>query len=87
MAAFVPSLSHATVVSYGLAIFPSGADPRTANAIAVRNLGKPPVVNGECRADILNTIAALPPGKYVAVVLAVGLTGVTQSTASAPFTR
>ena len=87
-AVFVPSSNHNTVVvEYVLEIFPVGADPTAANPVAAQNLGKPPVVNGECEADVRQTIANLPPGNYIATVSAFGNGILARSAPSAPFTR
>ena len=87
-AIFVPSSNHATAVTrYVLEIFPAGANPTVANPVATSDLGKPPISNGECRADISATILALPPGNYIATVTAMGSSGSTQSAASPQFTR
>ena len=80
---FVASPDHYTLVnSYLLEIFAAGVNTSTATAIVSRNLGKPSVVNGECKADVTATIGALPPGTYQATVAAVGDGGKRRS---APF--
>ena len=80
---FVASRDHNTLVnSYLLEIFAPGVNTSTATPIASRNLGKPSVVNGECKADVTTTIGALPPGTYQATVAAVGAAGKVRS---APF--
>ena len=87
-AAFTPSVDHATdVLHYVLEVFPAGANPYTANPVATRDLGKPAVVNNECRVDIASTILALSPGNYIAALTAVGSGGSAQSAASPQFTR
>jgi hypothetical protein len=86
-AVFVPSSNHTVVVEYVLEIFPAGADATAANPVAAQNLGKPPVVNGECEADVSQTIANLPPGSYIATVSAFVNGIYAQSAPSAPFTR
>jgi Big-like domain-containing protein len=87
-AVFTPSSNHATAVNqYVLEIFPAGADPTAANPVATQNLGKPAVVNGECQADVSQTIANLPPGNYIATITAFGGGGSAQSAASPQFTR
>jgi len=87
-ARFVPSANHSSAVDeYVLEIFPAGADPRSANPVAAQNLGKPAVVNGECEADVRQTIVNLPPGNYIATVTAFGPGGSAQSAASPQFTR
>src|SRR5688572_12538691 len=87
-AVFVPPSNHATAVDhYFLEIFPAGANPAVANAVASRNLGKPAIANGECRVDITATTSALAPGNYIATVTAVGSVGSARSAPSPPFTR
>jgi hypothetical protein len=87
-AVFVPSSNEATAVEhYQLEIFPAGADPKAANPAASLDLGKPAIANGESRVDITSTILALPPGNYIATVIAVGSGGSTRSASSPPFTR
>ena len=51
-----------------------------AKPIATRDLGKPPIVNGEISVDITQTVAGLPPGSYIANVSAVGSGGCSRST-------
>jgi regulation of enolase protein 1 (concanavalin A-like superfamily) len=87
-AVFVPSSNQATAVNhYVLDVFPVGADPNTVNSIASLDLGIPPVVNGESRADITAFVAGLPPGNYFATVTAVGSGGATQSAPSPQFSH
>ena len=88
-AVFIPSSDHDTPVltSYRLEIFAAGDDPATAPPVSVRDLGKPAVVAGECRAGIAETIAALPPGSYVAAVSAVGPGGSSARVLSDAFSR
>jgi hypothetical protein len=84
---FGPSTDHGTLVThYVLEIFAEGADPSVATPVASQNLGKPPVINGECTADVTATIANLAPGNYQVTVSAVGSGGSSRS-APAPFTR
>jgi hypothetical protein len=86
-AAFNPSADHNTLVmSYRLEIFAAGANPQSATPLATQDLGKPAVVNGECTADITNTVNGLAPGNYQATVSAVGSGGSSRS-APATFTR
>jgi len=87
-AVFIPSSNHATAVTrYVLEVFPAGADPRVANPVATRDLGKPSIVSGQISVDISSTILALSPGNYIATVTAFGSAGSTQSAASPQFTR
>ena len=87
-AIFTPSANHATAVDrYFLEIFPAGANPEVANPVATRDLGKPPVVNGECTVDVSATTVALPPGSYIATVTAIGSGGSARSAASPVFVR
>jgi hypothetical protein len=68
-AVFTPSSNDATAVDrYVLEVFPLGADTRVANPVATQDLGKPPISNGSCSADVTSTILALTPGTYVATV-------------------
>ena len=86
-AVFTPSSNHTTAVEhYVLEVFPVGADPTVANAVASRDLGKPAISNGECIVDVSSTILGLPPGAYIATVTAIGNGGSSQSAAS-QFTR
>jgi hypothetical protein len=81
---FTASPDHQTLVSsYLLEIFPTGGDPVNGIPIASQNVGKPPVVNGDCSADVTVTINPLLPGNYLAVVAAIGTGGKSRS---APFT-
>jgi regulation of enolase protein 1 (concanavalin A-like superfamily) len=86
-ALFTASGNHDSAVDYYVVeIFPEGADPNGANAVAAQNIGKPPVVNGECEADVRSMIETLPPGSYIATVTAFGSAGSARS-AFAAFTR
>jgi hypothetical protein len=86
-ALFTASGNHDSAVDYYvIEVFPQGADPNGANAVAAQNIGKPPVVNGECEADVRNMIQSLTPGSYIATVTAFGSAGSARS-APAPFTR
>ena len=73
--------------SYVLDVFPVGTDPNAAYPVGTHYLGKPPISNGEIRADISSTIQTLAPGTYIATVTAVGLAGSARSDPSPPFTR
>ena len=87
-ALFTASADHESNVDYYVVeIFPQGADPETANAVAAQNIGKPPVVSGECEADIRAMIQSLSPGGYIATVSAFSGEASSRSAASAPFTR
>jgi len=86
-ALFTASVDDSTLVTnYVLDIFASGADPNTATPIATQDLGKPPVVNGDCDVDIAQTYNALAAGSYNATVSAVGTGGSSRSIAT-PFTK
>jgi len=86
-AVFAPSPDHNTLVtSYVFEVFAAGANPATATPIATQNIGKPPIVNGECTADVSATINALAPGNYQGTVTAVGSGGSSRS-APVAFTR
>jgi regulation of enolase protein 1 (concanavalin A-like superfamily) len=85
-AVFVPSADHATAVQrYIVEFFRAGADPSVSNPVATVDVGKPPIVNGECQADVSGTISRLPAGSYIATVTAVGLTGAARSAPSLIF--
>jgi hypothetical protein len=85
---FVPSTIHDEVARYVLEVFLEGADPTTARALAIVDLGKPEVTLGECAVDIAARILALAPGRYVATVTAIVLAeGNFRSDPSPVFTR
>jgi hypothetical protein len=87
-ALFTASANHDTAVdSYLLEIFPEGADPDAANPVAAQNIGKPPVVAGECDVDIETLIQGLAPGNYIATLTAIGSAGTARSAPSPAFTR
>lgn len=87
-ARFMPSPDHAqSVTYYWLEIFTAGADPDSSVPMATLNLGKPPVVNGECTADIGATVRMLPAGRYFAALRAIGPGGASARTVSGAFTR
>ncbi len=88
-AVFNPSSDHSTsrVTSYSLEIFTAGVDPNTATAIGRQSVGKPSIVNGECRANIATTINGLPSGRYVATIAAVGPGGTSGRAVSEAFQR
>jgi hypothetical protein len=68
-AVFEPSPDHATIVdSYIFEVAAAGAVGMT---LVQQNVGKPAVVNGECRVEITALLAILPPGQYVARLKAV----------------
>ena len=85
-AVFAPSSDHATgVARYLVEFFPAGAVPGLANPVATVDIGKPPIVNGECQADVSGTLSKLPTGAYVATVVAVGSGGSARSAPSPAF--
>ena len=86
-AVFRASPDHATLTRYTLDVFTAGANPATASPIATQNLGKPPVVNGDCGVDISGTISNLPGGSYFATVVAIGPGGVSTRAVSPTFAR
>jgi hypothetical protein len=86
-ALFDASSDHDVVDYYVVEIFPEGADPATANAIAAQNIGKPPMVNGECQADIGSMIQSLSPGRYIGTVTAFNSIGSARSAPSPAFAR
>jgi regulation of enolase protein 1 (concanavalin A-like superfamily) len=88
-AAFNPSPDHNTsrVTYYRVEIFTAGADPARTSAVSAQNVGKPAVVNGECRTDIASMISGLPSGSYFAAIRAVGPGGSSTRTLSGVFRR
>ena len=86
-AIFRASPDHAKLTRYALDVFTAGANPATASPIATRNLGKPPVVNGDCAVDISSTITNLPGGNYFATVMAIGPGGASTRAVSPTFAR
>ena len=86
-AVFIPASIHNMVDRYVLDIFPVGSDPSVDAPLASQNLGKPPVVSGECSADIRSMIAGLPAGTYIASVYAVAGEGTLRGDSSAPFSK
>jgi F5/8 type C domain len=84
LAVFAPSPDHdALVNSYVLQVFPADG----GSAVATVDLGKPQVINGECRVDISVLIAGLQPGVYTGTLWAVGDEGSAASEPSPPFAR
>ena len=83
---FVPSLDHATVTSYSVAIY-RASDLVTATPAASKSLGKPSPVNNEISANISDIVNPLAAGSYYAVVTAIGSGGSARSTPSATFTK
>jgi hypothetical protein len=55
--------------------------------LASVDLGLPPVVDGQIRADVTATVSALPSGIYFATVTAVGYGGQATSAPSSSFSR
>jgi len=85
--AFTASVDHASVTSYELRIYASGANPATAIAIAASDLGKPtPDANGDITVDRAAFFSNLGVGDYVAAVAAIGAGGASVST-GVTFTR
>ena len=83
-AVFTPAVVPEPINYYVLEVFAAGSNPSTAAPIATQNLGLPPIVDGECTADIRNLMLSLAPGNYVATVSSVSANeGVLRS---APFT-
>jgi regulation of enolase protein 1 (concanavalin A-like superfamily) len=84
---FHASVDHATLTSYRLDVFASGADPNTATAVATSNLGKPtPDGSGDITVDRATLFSGLAVGNYVATVSAIG-TGGSSRSASVTFSR
>jgi len=86
-AVFNPSSNDSIVTNYVFEVFTAGSNTSTGTPLATQNLGKPPIVNGECTVDVRSTIAALPAGNYVATVRATASGGSARSAPSATFTR
>ena len=87
-AVFVPSSNDSTAVTrYMFEVYTAGTNTTTATPLATQDIGKPPVVNGECTADVRTTISNLPSGNYVATVKAIGPGGSARSAPSATFAR
>lgn len=84
---FQRSVDHATVTSYRLDVFASGANPATATPVATSDLGKPtPAANGDVTLNRATFFSALAAGNYVATVSAIGTGGSSRST-SITFSR
>jgi hypothetical protein len=78
---FTASANHASVTSYRLDVFASGANPTTAAPIASIGLGKPtPNGSGEIALDESPFVRALSAGSYLATVSAIGTGGESRST-------
>jgi hypothetical protein len=87
-AVFTPSSNHDSAVDrYVLEVFPSGSEYSVSPPVATQDLGKPPVVNGECEADVSQTVVGLWPGAYYATVTALGPDGEARSAPSPTFAR
>jgi hypothetical protein len=78
-AVFEPASPSGSVSYYRLEVFAAGANISAAAPIATQNLGQPPVVAGEARADVRATLLPLPLGSYDVTVAAVGSFGVLRS--------
>lgn len=70
-AIFKPASPGDAVDYYLLEVFRAGTNPDVATPVATQNLGLPPVVSGECSAEIRATIEGLATGDYIATVSAV----------------
>src|SRR5262249_31112631 len=85
--AFQASTDQATVTSYRLDIFASGANPATATPMASSDLGKPtPSATNDITVDRSAFFSSLAPGTYQATVWAISPSGSSQSVA-VTFTR
>lgn len=82
---FSPSVDHNDLVDrYTAEIF----SLNQSALVGARDLGRPPVVAGECNVDLSEWISALPPGEYQIVVHAVNDSAAAQSAgASFSFVR
>jgi regulation of enolase protein 1 (concanavalin A-like superfamily) len=87
-AVFQASSDHETLVSrYELEIYSASGVPGVTTPVATSDLGKPtPSSTGEIMVDRSAFFQALPPGNYLAAVLAVGDTATARS-APVSFTR
>lgn len=85
-AVFKPASPADEVDYYLFEVFAAGSNPDTTAPLATRNIGLPPVVGGECSADVRTTIAALAAGNYIATVSAMSPEGRLRSNTFA-FTR
>ena len=82
---FKPSPDHDTgVTAYLFEVALAGSLQTT---VLQRDIGKPAIVNGECRVDVSALLSLLPTGSYVAVVRAAAPTGPSAPGVSAPFSR
>ena len=79
---FEPSPDHATVTSY---VFEVALADAAQGPVLQRDIGKPAVVNGECRVDVSALLALLPSGSYIALVRAANANGLSVPGVSAPF--
>jgi hypothetical protein len=80
---FSASFDHGSnVTSYFFEVFPSGSNPETAVAIVAADLGKPaPDASNDITSDQQALFNALPAGRYVATITAVGPGGRTRGAA------
>lgn len=84
---FRASADHATITSYRLDVFASGADPATATPVATSDLAKPaPDAAGDITVNRATFFSALAVGSYQATVTAIGSGGSSRST-PVTFTR
>lgn len=84
---FTPSTKDASVLGYVMNVFRAEADPTRAAPIATQELGKPPIVNGECTVDVHALMAGLPHGTFISVITAVAVDGSAQSGQRSTFTN
>jgi hypothetical protein len=85
---FQASVDHATVTSYRVEVFASGADPNTATPIATTDVGKPaPDANNDISVSIPSFFSALAPGNYQLIVAAVNGGGLTRSNPPVAFAK
>jgi predicted phage tail protein len=79
---FEPSEDHnANVDGYVFEVLSTGGQ-----TLMEHNIGKPPVVNGDCTVDVSALLRQLPAGTYVARVRALNAYGSSAPAASSPFT-
>jgi hypothetical protein len=80
---FEPSIDHdANVDRYVFEVVRTGSVGIT---VLQQNLGKPPVVGGECSVDITSILGSLPAGSYVGAVRAINAHGSSPAALSAAF--
>jgi regulation of enolase protein 1 (concanavalin A-like superfamily) len=82
---FGPSANHDDATDFYLVELRRAGEGTWLEPLATRNLGKPPVANGEISVDVSEMVDGVPAGSYYAVVVTVGPGGATPSAPSPPF--